>query len=77
MYSCTNCQNPTQLNSTQNNSKATNVGVRHSSYVFPTPPHPPTLPELTLPIFFSLKNKNGFEAGLKNVYSYKKESVYV
>ena len=33
-----NCQNPTQLNSTQSNSKATSVGVRHSSHVFPTPP---------------------------------------
>ena len=30
----------TQRNSTQNNSKATSVGVRHSSQVFP-PPHPP------------------------------------
>ena len=36
-----NCQNPTQLNSTQNNSKATSVGVRHSSQVF-HPPHPTT-----------------------------------
>ena len=34
-----NCQNPTQLNSTRNNSKVTSVGVRHSSQVFhPTPP---------------------------------------
>ena len=30
------CQNPTQLNSTQSNSKATSVGVRHSSHVYPT-----------------------------------------
>ena len=36
------CQNPTQLNSTQRNSKATSVGVRHSSHVFPTPPPHPT-----------------------------------
>ena len=34
-----NCQNPMQLNSTQNNSKATSFGVRHSSQVF-HPPHP-------------------------------------
>ena len=37
------CQNPTQLNSTQLNSKATSVGVRHSSHVFhdhPTTPPP-------------------------------------
>ena len=34
-----NCQNPTQLNSTQSNSNMTNVEVRHSSYVF----HPPHL----------------------------------
>ena len=39
------CQNPTQLNSTQHNSKASSVGVRHSSHVFhPTPPHHPTHP---------------------------------
>ena len=37
------CQNPTQLNSTQHNSKASSVGVRHSSHVFhPTPPTPRT-----------------------------------
>ena len=36
-----NCQNPTQLNSTQLNSKATSVGVRHNSHVFHPPP-PPT-----------------------------------
>ena len=28
----------TQRNSTQRNSKATSVGVRHSSHVYPTPP---------------------------------------
>ena len=32
---CVCCQNPTQLNSTQPNSKATSVGVRHSSQVYP------------------------------------------
>ena len=32
----------TQRNSTQLNSKATSVGVRHSSHVYPTPPHPTT-----------------------------------
>ena len=43
-----NCQNPTQLNSTQRNFKATSVGVRHSSHVFPTPPpHHPTHPTQT------------------------------
>ena len=31
----------TQRNATQLNSKATSVGVRHISHVFPTPPHPP------------------------------------
>ena len=30
------CQNPMQLNLTQSNSKATSVGVRYSSHVFPT-----------------------------------------
>ena len=33
------CQNPMQLNSTQLNSKATSVGVRHSSHVFHRPHH--------------------------------------
>ena len=33
----------TQRNSTQRNSKATSVGVRHSSQVF-HPPHPPPTP---------------------------------
>ena len=37
----------TQRNSTQLNSKATSVGVRHSSHVFhPTPPHPTTTHKL-------------------------------
>ena len=36
-YMLSNCQNPTQLNSTQRNSKATSVGVRHSSHVFHHP----------------------------------------
>ena len=37
-----NCENPTQRNSTQNNSKVTSVGVRHSSHVFHHPTHPTT-----------------------------------
>ena len=32
----------TKRNSTQNNSEATSVGVRHSSQVFPPPPPHPT-----------------------------------
>ena len=32
----------TQRNSTQLNSKATSVGVRHSTHVFHPPPHHPT-----------------------------------
>ena len=47
-----NCQNPTQLNSTQCNSNITNVGVRHSSHVYPTHPTPPPPPTPPLPQTF-------------------------
>ena len=51
------CQNPTQLNSTQNNSKATSVGVRHSSHVYPThPPTPPTPPRTFQPLLDQLES---------------------
>ena len=50
------CQNPTQLNSTQLNSKATSVGVRHSSHVYPTPPHPPHPPQTFQPLLDQLES---------------------
>ena len=49
------CQNPTQLNSTQLNSKATSVGVRHSSHVYPTPPTPPP-PQTFQPLLDQLES---------------------
>ena len=39
----------TQRNSTQLNSKATSVGVRHSSHVYPTHPTPPTFSNTSRP----------------------------
>ena len=52
-------QNPTQLNSTQRNSKATSVGVRHSSHVYPThPTHPTPPPQTFQPLLDQLESWN-------------------
>ena len=47
----------TQRNSTQLNSKATSVGVRHSSHVFHHPPHPtPPPPQTFQPLLDQLES---------------------